>query len=63
MKQNPITFAVAWSKQHEFVASTIIGARKLEQLDASLAALDIKLNNEIMKKISLIQREILYPMG
>lgn len=60
---DPITFAVAWSKQHEFVASTIIGARKLEQLDASLAALDIKLNNEIMKKISLIQREILYPMG
>ncbi len=60
---NPVTLAVAWSKQHDFVASTIIGARKLEQLDASLEALNISLNNEILEEIQKIQKEILYPMG
>ncbi len=60
---NPVTLAVAWSKQHDFVASTIIGARKLEQLDDSLNAIDFNLNNDILNKITKIQREILYPMG
>ena len=31
------TLAVAWSKQHDFVASTIIGATSVEQLSESLA--------------------------
>jgi len=60
---SPVTLAVAWSKQHDFVASTIIGARILTQLDASLDAIDISLNNEILKEIKQIQKEILYPMG
>lgn len=60
---SPVTLAVAWSKQHDFVASTIIGARKLEQLDDSLAALDVTLSDETLDEIKAIQKEILYPMG
>ncbi len=60
---HPVTLAVAWSKQHSFVASTIIGARVLEQLDVSLDALDISLSNDILEEIKEIQKDILYPMG
>ena len=60
---SPVTLAVAYSKHFDFVASTIIGARKLEQLDDSLKAMDIKLNREILKDIKKIQDRFLYPMG
>lgn len=60
---SPVTLAVAWSKQHNFVASTIIGARKAEQLDESFEALDLVLNDEILNEIKKIQSDILYPMG
>lgn len=60
---SPVTLAVAWSKQHDFVASTIIGARELVQLDDSLKALDITLDNNTLEEIKTIQNDILYPMG
>ena len=60
---SPVTLAVAYSKHFDFVASTIIGARKLSQLDESLAALDFKIDNELLAKIEQVQKEILYPMG
>jgi aryl-alcohol dehydrogenase-like predicted oxidoreductase len=60
---SPVTLAVAYSKQFEFVASTIIGARDCAQLDHSFAAIDLKLSDETMKKIQNIQLEIMYPMG
>ncbi len=60
---HPVTLAVAWSKQFDFVASTIIGARKLEQLEASLAAADVKLDRDIMKQIAKLQQKYCYPMG
>jgi aryl-alcohol dehydrogenase-like predicted oxidoreductase len=60
---SPVTLAVAWSKQFDFVASTIIGARTAKQLDDSFKAFDLKLNEETMKKIKSIQQEIMYPMG
>lgn len=60
---SPVTLAVAWSKQFDFVASTIIGARILEQLDASLEAMNMTLSSETMKAIEAIQKEIMYPMG
>ncbi|RXJ82767.1 aldo/keto reductase [Arcobacter sp. F2176] len=60
---SPVTLAVAWSKQHDFVASTIIGARELVQLDDSLKALDIVLDNNTLEEIKTIQSDILYPMG
>ena len=60
---HPVTLAVAYSKHFSFVASTIIGARVLEQLDLSLKAFEIKLDREILKDLNKIQKEILYPMG
>jgi aryl-alcohol dehydrogenase-like predicted oxidoreductase len=60
---SPVTLAVAYSKYFDFVASTIIGARTVGQLDESLAAFKFKIDDELMKKIEEIQKDILYPMG
>ncbi|MCX6072928.1 MAG: aldo/keto reductase [Campylobacterales bacterium] len=60
---NPVTMAIAWSKQFDFVASTIIGATTPEQLDASLAAIDLTLSDEILQKLDAVHAKILYPMG
>ncbi|MFV7790282.1 aldo/keto reductase [Aliarcobacter lanthieri] len=60
---NPVTLAISYSKHFDFVASTIIGARKIEQLDDSLKAFDFNINDELLSKIEQIQKEILYPMG
>jgi aryl-alcohol dehydrogenase-like predicted oxidoreductase len=58
-----ITMATAWSKQHDFVASTIVGVSREDQLPAILAAADLVLPNDLMKAIYKISREIMYPMG
>ena len=60
---SPVTLAVAYSKHFDFVASTIIGARTLSQVDESLAAFKFKIDVELMSKIEEIQKDILYPMG
>ncbi|MEA3498318.1 MAG: aldo/keto reductase [Campylobacterota bacterium] len=60
---SPVTLAVAYSKQFDFVASTIIGARTAAQLDDSFEAMDLNLSDEIMKEIQDIQLDIMYPMG
>ncbi len=60
---HPVTLAIAWSKQFGFVASTIIGATKTGQLDASLAAMDLTLGDEILRACDQVHQEILYPMG
>ena len=58
-----VTLATAWSKQHDFVASTIVGATDIDQVDDILAAGDLTLSDEVMKKIDAVTKEILYPMG
>lgn len=60
---NVTTMATAWSMQHDFVASTIIGATSAAQLDDTLAALDTPLSNELMGELTQVQKDILYPMG
>lgn len=60
---DPVTFAVAWSKQHDFVASTIVGVSAEDQLDPILAAAGLVLPAEVMAAIDKVSREILYPMG
>ncbi|MRJ01817.1 MAG: aldo/keto reductase [Epsilonproteobacteria bacterium] len=60
---DPVTLAVAYSKEFDFVASTIVGARKLDQLPPSLDSADLKLDREIMKRIAKLQRKYCYPMG
>jgi aryl-alcohol dehydrogenase-like predicted oxidoreductase len=60
---DPVTMAIAWSKQFDFVASTIIGATTPQQLDASLAAMNVTLSAEILKDLDTVHAKILYPMG
>lgn len=60
---DPVTMAIAWSKQFDFVASTIIGATTVEQLDTSLAAMNVTLSAEILKDLDEVHAKILYPMG
>ncbi len=58
-----VTMAIAWSKQFDFVASTIIGATTPQQLDASLAAMNVTLSPEINHALDAVHAKILYPMG
>ena len=58
-----VTMAIAWSKQHDFVASTIVGATTAEQVPELLAAADVTLTPETLKRINAVSREINYPMG
>ncbi len=58
-----VTMATAWSMQHDFVASTIVGATHENQLADIFAASDLILSDEVMKKINAVSKEILYPMG
>jgi aryl-alcohol dehydrogenase-like predicted oxidoreductase len=55
--------ATAWSKQHDFVASTIVGVTHEDQLPDILAAADIDLPPEVMAKIDAVSKDIMYPMG
>jgi aryl-alcohol dehydrogenase-like predicted oxidoreductase len=59
----PVTLATAWSKQHDFVASTIVGVTHEDQLPDILAAADLTLSDEVMKAVDAVTKEILYPMG
>lgn len=60
---DPVTMAVAWSKQHDFVASTIVGVSADAHVDPILAAADLVLPDDVMKAINTVSREIPYPMG
>ena len=57
------TLATAWSMHHDFVASSIIGATSPGQLDDSLAALEVTLDEEVLRACDGVHEAILYPMG
>ena len=57
-----VTLAIAWSKQHDFVASTIIGVSHIDQLEENLAAADLVLDADTMVRIDRIDAEIPNPM-
>ncbi|MCA9217196.1 MAG: aldo/keto reductase, partial [Planctomycetales bacterium] len=54
--------ALAWSKQHDFVASTIVGATSVAQLNESLVASDLVLSEETLDRIDEIEKAIPNPM-
>ncbi len=54
----PSTLALAWSKQHDFVASTIVGATTVEQLQECLKAADLVLDLETLQRIDRIDFDI-----
>jgi aryl-alcohol dehydrogenase-like predicted oxidoreductase len=55
--------AVAWSKQHDFVASTLVGANSASQLEQVLPAADLVLDPEILQQIDEVSRKYPYPLG
>jgi aryl-alcohol dehydrogenase-like predicted oxidoreductase len=54
--------SLAWSRQHDFVASTIVGAATLDQFEESLQAVDLILDAETLARIDEIDAEIPTPM-
>lgn len=60
---HPVTMATAWSKQHDFVASTIVGVSADDQLDPILDAIDLELDADVMKALHQVGKDIPYPMG
>src|SRR6187402_1467389 len=60
---SPVTLAVAWTLSHDFVASSIVGATRVEQLDELLRATQVKLPSDLLAKLDEISKDILYPMG
>ena len=59
---DPATFAIAWTLTRDFVGSTIIGATNRGQLDATLAAADVRLTPEILAAVDKLSSDIRYPM-
>jgi aryl-alcohol dehydrogenase-like predicted oxidoreductase len=57
------TLAVTWSKQHDFVASMIVGAKSPEKMLDILAAAAIELSQETLSQIDSVTKEIRYLMG
>ena len=58
-----VPLCLAWSRQHDFVASTIFGATSVEQMDECLEARDLVLSHDVMAGIDAITKEHLYPLG
>jgi len=56
-----VTLAVAWVLAQPAITSPIIGASRPEQLDASLAAMDVTLDADLLAKLDEVTRE--YRMG
>jgi aryl-alcohol dehydrogenase-like predicted oxidoreductase len=53
----PAALAVAWVGSHPAVTAPLIGARNLEQLEGSLAALEIDMTPELRAEISALSPE------
>ena len=60
---SPVTLATAWGMNFDYVASTMIGARTADQLEESLAALDVSLSDEVMQQCDEVHKQYPYPMG
>lgn len=58
---SPSELALSWCYHREHVASTIIGATTVEQLKEDINAYDIKLNDEILEKISKVYKKYTDP--
>jgi aryl-alcohol dehydrogenase-like predicted oxidoreductase len=60
---SPASVALAWVQGRPGVASTIIGARRLDQLEQNLAALDLALTAEQIARLDALSKPILgFPM-
>lgn len=57
----PAQLALSWCYHNEKVASTIIGATTMEQLDENIKAYDVKLSDDIQAEIAAIYKEFTDP--
>ena len=57
----PSELALSWCYHREHVASTIIGATSIKQLKEDVGAYDIKLDEEIIEKISKVYKKYTDP--
>ena len=63
LQATPAAVALAWVQGRPGVASTIIGARRLDQLEQNLEALDIALNPEQVARLDKLSKPTLsFPM-
>ena len=54
---------VTWSKQNDFVGSTIIGVNSVSQLEEILPAANLQLEADVLERIDEITRKHMYPLG
>ena len=54
---------VTWSKQNDFVGSTIIGVNSVSQLEEILPAANLHLEADVLERIDEITRKHMYPLG
>jgi aryl-alcohol dehydrogenase-like predicted oxidoreductase len=54
---HPATLAVAWVMSHPAITAPIIGARNVEQLESSLAAIEVEMTDEWRAEISALSVE------
>lgn len=57
------TLSIAWVLSFDFVAAALTSARYSYQLDDTIAAMNIKLDDSVLKEIKEVQKNIMYPMG
>jgi diketogulonate reductase-like aldo/keto reductase len=55
----PAAAALAWVQSRPDVASTTIGARRLDQLKANLAALDLGLTDAQIARLNAVSKPVL----
>jgi len=61
--ESVVTLATAWSKQHDFVASTIVAPREPRSCRRFSRPQISHSAPKLMKKIDAVTKEIMYPMG
>lgn len=54
---NPATVAIAWVGSHAGITAPIIGARRVDQIEGALAALDFAMSVELRQEISSLSKE------
>jgi aryl-alcohol dehydrogenase-like predicted oxidoreductase len=63
LNATPASVALAWVQGRPGVAATIIGARRMDQLDQNLAALDLKLTADQIARLDKLSKPTLgFPM-
>jgi aryl-alcohol dehydrogenase-like predicted oxidoreductase len=54
---DPAQMALAWVNTRPFVTSTIIGATTMDQLRANIASIDVKLGQDVIRRIEALHTE------